>query len=141
MWPHRARVCSWCAGRCAKAAACGRSTGSLDVISVKIYISELLILIAWFCGPAVLLALAGEVWFVRRKGLFRSRRASVVIGLVATILLVPVASIALMAAGIGRSPLEGQDSGFIVPWFWQSFLAAVVVFSAVVAWLGRGGAK
>ena len=95
--------------------------------------SELLILIAWFTGPATLAALAGATWLFRRRGLFSRKPGLAVAGCLATVVLVPALSIALVVGGVGSSPLDAQASGFKMPWFWQSFLAAAIVVGAAAS--------
>jgi hypothetical protein len=99
---------------------------------MEIYPAELFILIAWFCGPATIFALVVETCSFHKHQLFRSRRWFVALAYFTTILLVPIASVFLLEAGLGKSPLESQNSGFMIPWFWQSFLAAIFISAGVV---------
>jgi hypothetical protein len=110
---------------------------------MEIYPSEILGLVAWFCGPAILLTLGGESVFFRQNDLFRKRLGTVLLAYLLTIALVPAGSIALLLVGLGESPLNSpitihRSSGnFIVPWFWQSFIAAAVVGVSILAVVKR----
>ena len=98
---------------------------------------KLLILIAWFCGPAIIFALLVETWFFQKRQVFRWRRGSAIIGYLATIALVPAASIVLLAYGVGTSPLATQNSQFMVPWFRQSVVVACIIVALMVFWAAR----
>ena len=104
------------------------------VVQLRLY--EFLLLVAWFCGPAVVLAIGGETWFFLKHRLFRERRAYVITSYLLTIVLVPMLSVGLLVAGVGQSPLENRGIGF-APWFWQSFIAAAIVGGAVIEWRRR----
>lgn len=106
-----------------------------------ILLSELLMLVAWFCGPATLLALGWETWLFRKNGLLKDRRWTVATCYFATVILMPIISIAFLAAGVGQSPLASQNHKFLVPWFWQSFVAAAIVGGLVAIWAKKQAGK
>jgi hypothetical protein len=112
-----------------------------NTIPTMILLSELLMLVAWFCGPATLLALGWETWMFCKNGLLRDHRWPVTACYFATIILVPLISIALLAAGLGQSPLASQNHRFLVPWFWQSFIAAAIVGGTVAIWAAKHTAQ
>lgn len=99
----------------------------------------LLLLIAWLCAPAILVTLVVEVWYFRRRGVFRSgRTARAIIALLLTVVAVPVFTVLfawLLPDWLFRWPVVHDFP--IPPIFLPAILGCLISASLLIRWVTK----
>jgi hypothetical protein len=100
-----------------------------------VYLTELLLLMAWLGLPVIALALAIEVWFFWRRGVFRARLTTrAVVGLAVTVL-----SVVFVGLFLWRffPVLATPTQGLLAPVFLPALIAALLVVPGISWWVCR----
>jgi hypothetical protein len=101
--------------------------------------SMLLLLLAWLCGPAILVTLGVEVWQFQRRGVFRSgRTARAIFALLLTVVAVPVFAIlfAWIAPGwLFRWPVVHDYP--VPPIFFPAILGCFIIAPLLIRWAAQ----